>query len=404
MRQRKSTAAIDRAIERAVELGEQGLQLAVYLGEDLVIDTWTEGFSHPETGRAYDETTLYPAFSVTKAIAALCLHLQAERGFVDYDEPVARYWPEFAQAGKGGITVRHVLMHQSGVPQMPFGVTPELMGDWDWMVERLARATPVHAPGAGSAYQGLNFGWLVGEIVRRTDPPGRDFKDYIREELCAPLGVEDLWVGLPESEFHRVAHLESELNEGPVPGEIWASRQAKPFAVQPQAGVHNDPVVWAGTSPGAGGIMTAAAVARIFAMIANGGRLDGVRLLSEERVWGFTQPRWNPHFLDQVVVGGNRASMNLGMGAFHLKDQNFGGGFSFLSHSGQGRSVAFAHLDTKLSGAVCHNRMFEPHESGFDAFELLGPAVLDLAPGSTASDGTARQGSAAPLEVATGVM
>lgn len=382
MSTRKSTPEIDIAIARAVELGEQGMQVAVYLGEELIVNTWSEGFSHPVSGRPYDDRTLYPAFSVTKAITALCLHIQAERGLVDYDAPVSIYWPEFARNGKSGITVRHVLMHQSGVPQMPFDVTPELMGDWEWMVEKIADATPVFPPGTGSAYQGLNFGWLVGEVVRRTDPLEREFKDFIREELCRPLGIEDLWVGLPQSEFHRVAHLESELDEGPVPGEIWASRQAKPFAVQPHASVHNDPVVWSGTSPGAGGIMTAAAVARIFAMLANGGRLDGVRLLSEDRVRGFTQPRWNSHFIDLVVLGGNRAPMNLGMGALHLQDRNFGGGHSFLCHSGQGRSVAFAHLDTKLSGAVCHNRMFEPHESGFDAYELLGPAVLGLAPGS----------------------
>jgi CubicO group peptidase (beta-lactamase class C family) len=382
VRCRLTNPAIERALGEAVRLGELGVQVAVYVGEELVVDTWTNG-NDPRTGRPYDDRTLFPAFSVTKAITATCLHIQAERGFVDYAAPVARYWPEFARNGKEAITVRHILTHQSGVPQMPEAVTPTLMADWEWMVDRLADSTPVAPPGAASTYESLNFGWLVGEIVRRTDPECRDFARFVREELCAPLGVEDLWIGLPESEFGRVAHLVSEMSEEAVANETWVSRAAKPFAVAPVARVHNDPVVWAGSLPGAGGIMTAAAAARIFAMLANGGRLGGVRLLSEDRVRAFAAPRPNPELLDLVLAGGNRVAPPIGMGGYFLEDRNFGQGPGFICHSGAGRSVAFANLDTQLGGAVCHNRMFECDELGADPWALLGPAVRSLAPATT---------------------
>src|SRR5262249_20578904 len=153
---------------------------------------------------------------------------------------------------------------------------------------------------------------------------------------------------------------------------------AKPFPVAPVASVHNDPVVWAGSLPGAGGIMTAASAARIFAMLANGGQLDGVRLLSEERIRAFAQPRPNPHFLDLVLAGGGRVAPAVGMGGYFLEDQNFGRGSAFICQSGAGRSVGFADLETKLAGAVCHNRMFEPAELGADPWALLGPAVHAL--------------------------
>ena len=135
------------------------------------------------------------------------MHIQAERGLVDYEAPVAEYWPEFAANGKGDIVVRHVLSHQSGIAQMPEGVTPELLADWDWMTTQIAS-------------QSLVFGWIVGEVVRRTDPRGRGFDAFVRDELTAPLGVaDDLWFGVPDEMLHRVAELTSTLSRERVPDE-----------------------------------------------------------------------------------------------------------------------------------------------------------------------------------------
>jgi len=116
-----ANAAVQKAIERAIGRGEIGVQVAAYLGEDLVIDAWG-GLANPETGRLVDGDTLFNVFSVTKGVAATALHIQAERGHIDYDAPVAAYWPDYGVNGKERATVRDALSHRTGTPQMPSGV------------------------------------------------------------------------------------------------------------------------------------------------------------------------------------------------------------------------------------------------------------------------------------------
>jgi CubicO group peptidase (beta-lactamase class C family) len=141
-------APIADALARAAAMGEIAVQVAAYLGPELIVDAWT-GLADPSARRPADGDTLFPVFSVTKAATAVALHVQAERGLVDYDAPVARYWPEYAAKGKDAITVRHLLTHRSGVPQMPADVTAERLGDWDWMVGQLAAVELVFPPGTG---------------------------------------------------------------------------------------------------------------------------------------------------------------------------------------------------------------------------------------------------------------
>lgn len=374
-----STDKIQRALELAVERGEQAVQVAAYVNGELVVDAWI-GDAKPG-GPPVDADTLFPVFSVTKAITSTALHVQAERGYVDYERPIAEYWPEFAANGKERITVRHVLSHQSGIPQMPVGVTPELLGDWEWMTSRVAEFTPMFEAGTSSAYQSLVYGWIIGEVVRRTDPAGRDFGTYVREEICSPLQIEDLWIGLPDSKLSRVVHLTSELPQGRVEGETEISIAAKPEAVAPDAHIHNLDVVQRACHPGAGGIMTARAGARVFAMLANGGILDGVRLLSEERVRSFTTQRPNGDLLDQVLLGGNRVAPLIGNSGYWLGGSVFGTGPGVIHHGGAGGSQGFADLDRKLGAVICHNRMFEGFAPDADnhPFRALADAVVEIA-------------------------
>jgi CubicO group peptidase (beta-lactamase class C family) len=139
--------AVDAAIR---ERGEIGLQVAAYVEGKHVIDVWG-GLADATTGRKVDADTLFPVFSVTKAVTAVALHIQAERGLVDYAMPIAHYWPEFGVHGKDKATVYDALTHRLGVPIMPLGVTPELMCDWDWMVQRLADMHPLFEPGTKAA-------------------------------------------------------------------------------------------------------------------------------------------------------------------------------------------------------------------------------------------------------------
>src|SRR5713101_3643085 len=208
-RGRVATANTNRVVQEAVDAairegGEIGLQVAASVDGELVVDVWG-GLADETTGRKVEGDTLFPVFSVTKAVTATALHIQAERGLVDYDTPIAHYWPEFGAHGKDKGTVRDALTHRIGIPQMPEGVTPELMCDWERMVQRLAATQPLFVPGTKSAYLAYTFGWIIGEIVRRTDPQRRLFGTFVQEEICAPLGIDNLWIGIPDKVELRVA-------------------------------------------------------------------------------------------------------------------------------------------------------------------------------------------------------
>ncbi|ADP81237.1 serine hydrolase domain-containing protein [Pseudofrankia inefficax] len=351
------------ALPECLERGEIGLQVAVWADGRLVVDE-AAGLLAPDGAAPMTTGTPLPVFSVTKAITATALHLQAERGLVDYEAPVARYWPRFAVNGKDRMTVRDVLSHRSGIPQMPEGVTPELMADWDWMVDRIAGYTPAFPPGTKNGYQSLVFGWTVGEIVRRTDPRGRGFAGFVQDEIFTPLAMTDCWMGAPADELHRVPALvgvgATEVRQlgGEGPGEL--AKRAMPAAVAPSATVHNLPVVRGAVLPGAGAIGPAHSLVRLFALLAGGGELDGVRLLSERRVRACLAPRENPDELDTVFGGGNRIAPPIGRGGYWTAHDLFGGG-PVLCHPGAGASIGWANVDTGLALVVTHNRMF-----GFD--------------------------------------
>ena len=179
-RLQRARAGVVSALEHSQDSGELGVQVAAYVGNDLVVDAWT-GPADTATLRPVDGDTLFPVFSVSKAITAVALHIQVERDLVRYEAPICEYWPEFGSGGKEAITIHDVLTHRSGLPQMPGGVTPERMCDWQWMVDALSKLTPLYPPGERSAYQSVTFGWLVGEVVRRTGPMQREFGSFVRD-------------------------------------------------------------------------------------------------------------------------------------------------------------------------------------------------------------------------------
>jgi CubicO group peptidase (beta-lactamase class C family) len=368
-----ASALLEQALARAVELGEVGVQVAAYLDGDLVVDTWT-GAADPETGRPVDGDTVFAIFSVSKAVTATALHIQAERGLIDYDAPLAEYWPEFAAHGKGGVTVRHVLTHRAGVPSMPPDVTPDNIGDWDWVVTRMAELEPLFGPGERSTYLSYTFGWLIGEVVRRTDPKGRDFARFVQDEICTPLVMDSFWLGVPASELPRVAPLLNTQYTGANPTAKLRDH-AVPAAVNFGPQIYNLDAIRQASIPAAGGIANARSVARFFAMVANGGELDGVRLLSEERVNSFLQPR--PDFDEVDLFTGYPAPV--GVGAFQLGRGPVIGEYPrILMHGGAGGSIAWADLDARFSVAICHNRMFSALPGGHP-FTEIGNAARSIA-------------------------
>lgn len=369
-------AHVQRAIDEVIASGREiGLQVAAYHRGRLVVDAWG-GVADPATGRLVDGDTLFNVYSVTKAVAATALHLQAERGLIEYDAPVARYWPEYAAHGKAGTTVRDVLTHRACVPQMPEGVTPERMCDWDWMTRAIADLKPLAEPGTKTLYLSMTFGWIVGELVRRTDPAHRSLGRFVRDEIAGPLRAPDLWIGVPDSETHRIARQVDAMV--PVPPEYLPPLflASMPAAVSLVPPVFERPDVRRAEVAGVGGIFTARSQARFWAMLAGAGELDGIRLLSQQRVAALHAPRANSEEPDPVMFG---FPIPITVGGFW-----FGGEHPpvcsarsprALCHPGQGGSIGWADPDKQLAVAICHNRLFNPTTRDEDAILTIADAV-----------------------------
>ncbi|OAI94760.1 serine hydrolase domain-containing protein [Pseudomonas putida] len=369
-------AIVQKALDEATGAGgEVGVQVAAYLDGKLVVDAWS-GSADPGSGRPVDGDTLFNVYSVTKAVAATALHVLAERGHIDYDAPVSRYWPEYAANGKAVTTVRHVLTHRAGVPQMPADVTPERLCDWTWMTQAIANLEPLAEPGSQTLYLSMTFGWIVGELVRRADPQQRSLGRFVREEIAAPLGIDDLWIGIPDAVEPRIARqVNAMVAVAPeyLPPLFLASMPEQ-VALVPEVFERAD--VRRAEVAGVGGIFNARSEARFWAFLANGGELDGVRLLSAERVAMLGQPRANSEEPDPVMFG---FPIPITQGGFW-----FGGAHPPVScvgnpraicHPGQGNSIGWADPDLNLAVAICHNRLFNPTSVEEDPLLPIAQAV-----------------------------
>lgn len=380
-----NSAANDRVqqvLDEAVANGSQiGVQVAAYHKGHLIIDAWS-GLANHQTGALVGPDTLFNVYSVTKAVAATAVHMQVDRGHLDYDAPIADYWPEFAANGKARATVRDALTHRVGIPLMPEDVTPERMCDWDWMTQRIAEATPLFEPGTKTAYLSMTFGWILGELVRRSDPAGRSLGRYVKQEIAEPLGIADLWIGIPDDVVPRVARLRNDSQ--PVPAEY-----LPPLFLQsmpPQVGlvpeVFELPLVRRSEIAGVGGIFTARAEARFWAMLAQGGELDGVRLLSEQLANSLNTPRRDSDEPDPVMFS---IPIPLSIGGYWL-----GGDYTpvcsarrpqTICHPGAGGSIGWADRELEFAAAICHNRMFDASSVEDDPVLPIANAIWDALEG-----------------------
>ena len=371
-----NSSLVQDTIDQLIEQGREiGVQAAAYLDGELVVDAWG-GYAAAGTDHRVDGDTLFNMFSVTKPLAATALHMLVDRGYVKYEAPVAAYWPEYARNGKETTTVRDVLTHRAGVPQMPEGVTPERMCDWDWMTARIAELNPLAQPGEKTLYLSMTFGWIVGEIVRRADPEHRSLGRFVREEIAEPLNAPDLWIGLPDEHVPRVAKL---VNAAPpIPPEhlppLYSASMPAQVDLIPEVFERAD--VRRAEIAGVGGIFTARSNARFWAMLAQGGELDGKRLLSAELVATFNTPRRASDEPDPVMFG---MPLPLGIAGFWL------GGAQppvaaakharAICHPGAGNSIGFADPETRLAVAITHNRMFMPRTREDDTALIIADAI-----------------------------
>lgn len=256
---------------------EIGLQVAAYLDGELVIDAWA-GMADPAAGKPVDGDTLFMLSSTTKGVTATCMHVCVEKHGLSYDMPIVEVWPEFGVHGKERATLRMALAHQTGVPQTPVGYTPEWLPDWERMCSGIADLAPMFPLGERTAYHSLNYGYINGEILRRVD--GRTIARFLQEEICAPLGIDGAYLGVPDGELDRVAVL---TDGPPAPAEYDARMVGEPAGSQVAEAFNKRAVIQA-SIPGSGGHFSARGLARHYAMLANWGELDGVRVLPEARI------------------------------------------------------------------------------------------------------------------------
>lgn len=256
---------------------EIGLQVAAYVDGKLVVDAWA-GMADEAKKTPVDGDTMFMLSSTTKGVTSTCMHALVEKHKLSYDMPIVKVWPEFGQNGKGDATLRHALSHQTGVPQTPVGYTPDWLADWDRMCRGIAALKPLYPIGQRTAYHSLNFGHINGEILRRVD--GRTIAQFLQDEICKPLGINGIYLGVPDRELHRVAV----LTDGPPAPADYDARMVGEPAGSYVAKVFNRRDVQQASIPGSGGIMSARGLARHYAMLANWGELNGVRVLPEARV------------------------------------------------------------------------------------------------------------------------
>ncbi len=271
------------ALARNLDSGEElGASLVLDIDGDIVIDMWG-GFRDQDRTVPWTEDTITNVWSTTKTVTSLAALMLVDRGELDVDAPVARYWPEFAANGKQDVLVRHVMSHASGVSGLDQPAVVEDLYDWQESTSRMAAQAPWWEPGTASGYHALNYGHLVGEVVRRIS--GVTLKQFVAEQIAGPLGA-DFQIGAAESDWGRIADV---VPPPPLPFDLAALDPASP-AVRtmtgpaPMAEVANTPG-WRGADIGAvNGHGNARSVARVMSAVARGGEVNGVRLLGQDAI------------------------------------------------------------------------------------------------------------------------
>jgi CubicO group peptidase (beta-lactamase class C family) len=343
-----------------------GAAVAVYHRGRLVVDLW--GGVRGLDRVPWTRDMLAMCWSTTKGVVATCAHVLADRGDLDYDERVATYWPEFAQNGKGDVTVRQVLSHSAGLHRLGTIIDHgSRMLDWEHMTDALARAKPAYKPGTSVGYHALTFGWLVGELVRRIS--GTPIEEFLQKEIAAPLGLDGLHIGCPPEQRHRMAPLApmspaltrwssplgsfalNQVSRGlrVLRSPINPHRMINAALSRGMEDVIVDPRLQDAAVPAMNGYFDAVSLGAMYAMLAGGGQLGGVRILSEETVRKASEIQNDQR--DRVIV--MTMQWRLGYHRLPIINKQFPRGYG---HFGFGGSGAFADPGHDLALAMVCNR------------------------------------------------
>jgi CubicO group peptidase (beta-lactamase class C family) len=337
--------AVPDVLSGLLDAGDVGGSVAVLVDGEPVVDVWG-GFADAERASPWQRDTITGVWSVTKTMTALCALILADRGELDLTAPVARYWPEFAAAGKDGVLVRHLLAHTAGLPDWDQPVSAQDLYDWPTATARLAAQAPQWEPGTAAGYHSGTQGFLVGEVVRRIT--GRSVGEFLAEEVTGPLGA-DFHIGLSAEHDHRVAL------SVPPPSRDEDYLASAPGAVATPvdgAGIRvrdGNSMAWRRAQiPAASGFGNARSVALVQSVMACGGAVGGVRLLSQAGC----NRAWEEQFSGEDRVLG--VPMRYGMG-YGLFGNTYGWG-------GWGGSLVMIEPDTRLVVSFVTNQMREPRD------------------------------------------
>jgi CubicO group peptidase (beta-lactamase class C family) len=365
------------------ERGELGASVSIMLDGEPVVDLWG-GHADDDAGSVWERDTLVVVFSTTKGMTALAAHMLADRGVLDFDAPVVRYWPEFGEAGKEAIPVRMLLNHQAGLAAWREPLPDGALYDWELVTDLLARQAPWWEPGTRVGYHAVTFGHLVGEVVRRV--AGRSVGTFLREEIAGPLDA-DVYIGLAEELEPRVAPTAlydySSATESEFAALVLADPEGLPAKLQLNTGgwLGNQEVLdtrasHAAEIPAANGIANARGLARMYAPLALGGAIDGVRLVRPDAITGMRYVQSRTERDASALVA---TAFSLGF----LKswdNRALGEGMSTIigecafGHAGLGGSIGFADPVARMSFGYTMNR--HGHGTGINA---RGQSLVDAA-------------------------
>jgi CubicO group peptidase (beta-lactamase class C family) len=368
---------VARALALQLRRYDGGAAVCVYYRGRCVVDLW--GGFRDRAGRPWARDTMAPSFSTTKGVASTLVHIMVDRGLLDYDDRIARHWPEFAQAGKQDITLRQVMAHQSGLYHIRQMIDhADRMLDWDHMIEAIERAEPIHPPGERTGYHGLTYGFLVGELLQRVT--GERFSALVERELAKPLDLDGLYVGAPEEVLERSAELmwpraAEALRRMPTGGATrwlgsvaqaggeWMRDALGRVGIDFDLASLADALAPRGISgfefdsgdtlraaiPAGNGLFTARSLARMYAALACGGELDGVRLLSRATLQRAIE-RQSPTRAQAVLPFDMRWRLG-----YHGIATSRGSPYHAFGHFGFGGSGAWADPTRELAVALIVN-------------------------------------------------
>jgi CubicO group peptidase (beta-lactamase class C family) len=333
------------------EPGEIGASVAVAVGGEPVVSLWA-GWADPGRTREWQEDTLTNVWSTTKAMTSLCAHLLIDRGELDQDAPVARYWPEFAAGGKAEIPVRWIMGHKSGLTGLSVPVSLQDYYDWEKITDLLARQEPLFPPGSTTGYQAITFGYLVGEVIRRIT--GQSCGTFFGSEIAGPLGA-DFHIGLPATELDRCSDLQGvrpSEDEQAALAQAYANASAAARAALMNPALTGDEANaddWRMAEiPAANGHGTALGLVTVYGALTDGSeRLISAKTLQAARTG-------QGRFTD-VVLG---FPLEFGLGvALSGPEGHFGPNPAAFGHDGFGGSAVGADPEAGVAFAYVMNRM-----------------------------------------------